>query len=94
MSYSPITVEQFFRDLAAMYLNGEGVWPDNRPNELLFDVTQINGKDRRSYAYDLFQQLKEEGLITEFLITGVGEGHLLFSDKAMEMIRKIGKDTQ
>lgn len=84
-----ITKEEYFHDLAAMFLAGDGVFPDSEPNELWFDVTDINGKDLRYVINKLNDALKEEGLISKSCIYGMGEGHLWFTDKAMQEIETL-----
>ena len=84
-----ITKEQYFRDLAEMFLAGDGVFEDSDRNELGFDVTYINGKDLRAVINKLTSELKEDGMILRASIYGMGEGHLWFSEKGMAEIEKI-----
>lgn len=84
-----ITKDQYFRDLAEMFITGNGVFEDSDDNELWFDVTDINGKDLRSVINKLNDELKEDGLIIRASIYGMGEGHLWFTDKGLCEIAKI-----
>ncbi len=84
-----ITKEEYFRDLAEMFITGNGVFEDSDDNELWFDVTDINGKDIRGVINKLNDQLKSDGLILKASIYGMGEGHLWFSDKAMKEIERL-----
>lgn len=84
-----ITKNEYFHDLAEMFIIGNGVFKDSEANELWFDVTNINGKDLRSVINKLNAELKEDGLIIRASIYGMGEGHLWFTDKGLCEIAKI-----
>lgn len=84
-----ITKEEYFQDLAAMFIAGNGVFSDSEPNELWFDVTDINGKDLRYVIDKLNAALKADGLVSKSCIYGMGEGHLWFTDKAMREIEQL-----
>ena len=88
-----ITKDEYFRDLAQMFIAGNGVFDDSDPNELWFDVTDINGKDLRSVINKLNAELREDGLILRASIYGMGEGHLWFTDKGLHKIEKIKSQT-
>lgn len=84
-----ITKNEYFHDLAEMFIIGNGVFKDSDANELWFDVTNINGKDLRSVINKLNAELKEDGLIIRASIYGMGEGHLWFSKKGLFKIKSI-----
>lgn len=84
-----ITKDEYFRDLAEMFIAGNGVFEDSADNELWFDVTDINGKDLRNVIDKLNYELKEDGIIVQASIYGMGEGHLWFTDKGLSEITKI-----
>ena len=84
-----ITKNEYFRDLAEMFIAGKGVFDDSDKNELWFDVTDINGKDLRSVINKLNDELKSDGLIIKASIYGMGEGHLWFTEKGMREIEYI-----
>ncbi|MBQ5825652.1 MAG: hypothetical protein IIW48_12720 [Clostridia bacterium] len=84
-----ITKDEYFRCLAEMFISGNGVFEDSDDNELWFDVTDINGKDLRTVINKLNSELKEDGLIIEVSIYGMGEGHLWFTDKGLCKISEI-----
>ena len=86
-----INTDEYFFDLAEMFIAGNGVFPDSDDNELWFDVTDINGKDLRSVIDRLNNELKEDDLILGAGIYGMGEGHLRFSEKGMLEIENIKK---
>ena len=86
-----ITKELYFRDLAEMFIAGDGVLEDSESNELWFDVTDINGKDLRYVIDKLNKELIEDGLISHARIYGMGEGHLWFTDKGLDEIAKLNK---
>ena len=87
-----ITKEEYFRDLAEMFIARQGQAEEHDPNELWFDVGDINGKDRQSDIDELNELLKKDGWIFEAQIYGMGEGHLWFTEKAMKEIEKIRRE--
>ena len=84
-----ITKDEYFRDLAEMFIMGKGVFKNSDANELWFDVTDINEKDLRSVIDDLNDELKVDGLITQAIIYGMGEDHMWFTGKGLCEIAKI-----
>lgn len=86
---SAITKEEYFRELTKMYISGNGVFEDSDTNELWFDAADINGKDIRMCINQLNNELKNDGLISQVEIYGMGEGHLWFTDKGMSEIDRI-----
>ncbi len=84
-----ISKDQYLGDLAKMFIAGKGVFEDSDDNELWFDVTDINGKDLRAAINKLNNELKEDGLIIQASIYGMGEGRLWFTDKGLSEIAKI-----
>ena len=86
-----ISSDRYFRDLAEMFIAGNGVFPDSDANELWFDVTDINGHDLRGAINRLNDQLIAEGLVIRASIYGSGEGHLWFTDEALRRINLIKK---
>ena len=94
MIFSGITKEEYFRDLAEMFITGKGIVPDSDPNELWFDVGDINGKNLQSDIDELNELLKEDGWIHKAIIYSMGEGHLWFTGKAMAEIERIRASRQ
>ena len=88
MNYG-IQKEEYFYNLAMIYISGEGVLEGSDKNEIWFDVANINGKDLRMVISRLNNELKEDGLIIQARIYGSGEGHLWFTDKGMDEIERI-----
>lgn len=84
-----ITKEEYFNDLAEMFIAGKGVFEDSDENELWFDVTDINGKDLRMVINQLNAELNEAGLIIRASIYSMGEGHLWFTENGMRKIEQI-----
>lgn len=86
---SMITKEEYFKLIAQMFIDGDGVFEDSEEGELWFDVTDIRGRDLRGVISRLNAELKSDGMITASSIYGMGEGHLWFSEKALAEIERM-----
>lgn len=83
---------RFYYDLVKEYKRQHevGRYSDLAPDEVTFDVMNINGHGYRAIS-DLLADLKEKGKIRSYGVWGMGEGQAFFTEEAL---KEIGSEAE
>lgn len=76
------------QDEAEKYISQGGV----KPNEVVFDVTDVGGSDIRFVISDALEEFEKRGVVESYWIAGVGEGAAFFTDEGLKILDEKEND--